>query len=329
MIDAVILWVDPSDEKWLEDYCKYTGKDKASILDSNRFKDWNTLLYLFRSIDFCLPWINKVHFITCGHLPHWLNKEHEKIIFHSHKDIFENHSDLPTFNSSAIEINIVNIPELAEKFIYFNDDFLVLKKTNEDRFFIENKPVDFLRLDWPKDNPIIKYKHRRSEWQSMILNNLRLINEEFDIKDISIPLKDLKGRELFKQKILSMMPKITGFEHYHHVQPYLKSSLQKINTIFRQEYLDTSASRFRKHENISQALYRYYQLCSGDYYDKDFKDHKVFKLTTHDYIKSIDLKSCNIVCLNDNYSDSCFDESKRVLAQKLEEIFPKKSSFEL
>ncbi len=329
MIDAVILWVDPSDEEWVEEYCKYTGKDKDSILKSERFKDWNTLLYLFRSLEFNLPWINKVHLVTCGHVPYWLNCKHEKLVFHAHHDIFENASDLPTFNSSAIEINIANIPDLAEKFIYFNDDFLILKETSEDRFFINDKPVDFLRLDWPKDNPLIRYKHRNIEWQSMILNNLRLIQEYYGIKDIEIPTENLKGTELCKQKLLSMMSRISGFEHYHHAQPYLKSNMQQVNSLFRKDYLNTSSSRFRKHDNISQALYRYYQLCSGNYCDKYYKDHKVFNLTTQSEIESIDLAAYNIVCLNDKYSDSCFEKSKQTLVNKLEEIFPKKSSFEL
>ena len=51
-----------------------------------RYRDWEILKYLFRSIENFAPWVNNVYFVTCGHLPAWLNTECPKLQIVSHKD---------------------------------------------------------------------------------------------------------------------------------------------------------------------------------------------------------------------------------------------------
>ncbi|KAL7417606.1 hypothetical protein BDY24DRAFT_375433 [Mrakia frigida] len=84
-----------------------------------------------------------------GQIPTWLRRElvgvgtEEGVVVevHHHSDIFRDrasggaaweerqfrHDTLPTFNSFAIEGNLVNIPDLAENFIYLNDEFLLTR----------------------------------------------------------------------------------------------------------------------------------------------------------------------------------------------------------
>lgn len=81
------------------------------------FRDWDTLRYVFRGLEKNMPWVRYIHFITCGHLPAWLNTNHPKLKIHCHKDFFSSSSMLPIFSANPIEMNMHNIPELAEKFI--------------------------------------------------------------------------------------------------------------------------------------------------------------------------------------------------------------------
>ena len=70
----------------------------------------------------CEPWksqfqhiIQKIHFVTWGHIPEWLNTEHPKLNIVRHED-FIPEKFRPTFNSHTIEWNFHRIPGLAEKF---------------------------------------------------------------------------------------------------------------------------------------------------------------------------------------------------------------------
>ena len=86
-IDFVIPWVDGGDPEWLKQKNEYSGK-KTSEEDARdiRFRDWDTLKYWFRGVEKFAPWVNKIHFITWGHLPEWMNTENPKLHIVNHKD---------------------------------------------------------------------------------------------------------------------------------------------------------------------------------------------------------------------------------------------------
>src|SRR5699024_7558473 len=87
------------------------------------------------------PWVNQIHFVTWGHLPSWLNTKHPKLNIVKHEN-FLNVENLPVFNSRAIEINLHKIPNLAEQFVYFNDDMFITKPVSETDFFKDGLPRD-------------------------------------------------------------------------------------------------------------------------------------------------------------------------------------------
>ena len=105
-IDFVVTWVDGNDPAWLEQKNMYdpsaleVGDDSVS-----RYRDWGLLPYLFRGIEVFAPWVRKVHFVTWGHLPVWLNAEHDKLNIVNHRD-FIPEQYLPTFNSNALDWNL-------------------------------------------------------------------------------------------------------------------------------------------------------------------------------------------------------------------------------
>lgn len=64
-----------------------------------------------------------------------------------HKVVFDGFSGvLPTFNSLSIETVVWRIPDLAEQFIYLNDDMFFTAETVEDDFFWDGRAV--LRGSW-------------------------------------------------------------------------------------------------------------------------------------------------------------------------------------
>ena len=138
-IDFVITWVDGSDEKWKEKFCKYkyNGGDARNV----RYRDTDTLKYWFRAVEKYASWVNKIYFITDNQIPEWLNLDNEKLVYVSHKDYIPKEY-LPTFSSHTIELNLHRIDSLSEQFVLFNDDVFINDYVNLDDFFVNGLPKD-------------------------------------------------------------------------------------------------------------------------------------------------------------------------------------------
>lgn len=72
-IDFVVLWVDGNDPEWRAEKAKYQGMTLDDSNSENRFRDWGLMPYWFRAVEKFTPWVRKVHFVTCGHVPAFLN----------------------------------------------------------------------------------------------------------------------------------------------------------------------------------------------------------------------------------------------------------------
>ena len=107
-IDIVLPWVDFNDPAWRQDLEKY----KTDAIDFSQYRDWNNLEYVFRGIEKYMPWVNKIYFITCGHLPRWLDKNHPKLIIIEHTHFLKK-DYLPLFSIIPIEINLHRIKGLS------------------------------------------------------------------------------------------------------------------------------------------------------------------------------------------------------------------------
>jgi UDP-N-acetylglucosamine-lysosomal-enzyme len=149
-VDIVYTWVDGGDPEWKRiknHYLELSNLEKPVSLDSSsdsRFNDHQELKYSLRSIWKYAPFVNHIYIVTMGQKPYWF-KEHPKITFIDHKDIFVNLDHLPTFNSQAIEAHLHRIKGLSEYFIYFNDDVFLGNRVRIEDFFTEdNSPLVYL-----------------------------------------------------------------------------------------------------------------------------------------------------------------------------------------
>lgn len=88
-IDFVITWVDGSDDRWQKEK-QETRKHLGIVADvddrKERYRDWDNLQYWFRGVEKYAPWVRKIHFVTWGHLPKWLNTDHPKLRVVNHED---------------------------------------------------------------------------------------------------------------------------------------------------------------------------------------------------------------------------------------------------
>ncbi len=152
LIDVVYTWVEGSDKNWQEIRNRYYQEYHPFIRNTdantrNRFRNRDELKYSLRSLYQFAPFINHIFIVTFGQCPSWL-RDNPKITIVDHQEIFLNKADLPTFNSQAIEANLHRIPNLSEKFIYFNDDVFLGTNVEVEDFFTEDgliyvNPSDF------------------------------------------------------------------------------------------------------------------------------------------------------------------------------------------
>ena len=149
-IDAVITWVDgsePNYQRKLKEHLSNNDTIKRQYLQANEIN------LCVASIVKYAPFIRKIFIVTDKQSPNLDSVKHivsiEKIEIVDHEEIFRDNIEfLPTFNIRSIDALLFKIKDLSEKFIYFNDDMFLVKKTNPEDWFVGDKAV--LTGNWVK-----------------------------------------------------------------------------------------------------------------------------------------------------------------------------------
>jgi len=154
-IDAVITWVDGADPKHAEKLNTYLssikgGKPKSA--SKTRFHHAGEIDYCVTSLLKFAPWIRTIFIVTDEQSPALMqtikgSAYEERIKIVDHKTIFAGYEQhLPTFNSSSILTMLWRIPNLAEHFVFLNDDFVLVNPVYPGDFFRDYSVV--LRGKW-------------------------------------------------------------------------------------------------------------------------------------------------------------------------------------
>lgn len=331
-IDFVIPWVDGCDPKWIKEYNKYAPNDKKKDIDAGeqRYRDYGLLKYWFRGIEKFAPWVNKIHFITCGQKPEWLNIENQKLHWVRHEDYIPKDC-LPTFSSHPIELCIDRIEGVAEHIVYFNDDFFLTGPVKKEDFFKHGNPCDSAIMNAESTGNIL----------GIIFENLKYLNKNFN-KHTCIRKNFLKwfnpiyGKFLIRNFCLFLWPNFTGFYNPHLPQPYKLSNIREVWSCCEEKLDDVLQSKFRNDHDVNQWLFRYWHLCKGEFHPiHPTKKRKLFFLyeDTDKICSSIQQQVYNQICINDNLevklSPEEFNNKMQNIAQAFEKILPEKSSFEI
>lgn len=323
-IDVVLPWVDGSDSLWQLDYQKHSNGKK---IDIERFRDWDILKYVFRSIEKNMPWVRKVYFITAGHIPDFLNLNCSKLVHVKHADYIPEEY-LPTFNSHTIELNFHRIAGLSENFIYFNDDMFALNSIDKEFFFKDNLPVDYMFM-----NPIYG-----GGIEHHLLRNINVINKRFNNKYHFNTLKNLfkfsYGIENLRNLALMPWRKYTGFYDPHTPLSYKKTTLNEVWDFDYKSLNGSCVTKLRELTDVNQYLFRYWRLCAGDFFNKNNKKLTSFiSLSDERVASTVDLIKRNniikLICINDSGEVNDFAKCKSQIEEAFDSRFPEKSSFEV
>lgn len=336
-IDFVMIWVDDSDEKWRQEKNKYKGGSDVSdgnVDDSAaRYKDWQNLKYWFRGVEKFAPWVHKVYFITCGHVPAWLNLDAPKLVHVKHSDYMPDRY-LPTFSSHPIELNIHRIEELSEKFVYFNDDMFLIRSVTPDLFFDQGLPVHPARLHG------ILPRNDGGVMPHIYLNMISALNRHFNFhKCIKKNKKKwfnpfVVGLHDFIDNVYnSNYAQFPGIGNEHLPVPILKETMREVWAKEPELLEKTCMHRFRSEQDVSQYLFRYWQIAQGNF--KPINRKKLGEKITilDDNTKILDIirrQKYPMVCINDmgKTKEEHFDRLKQEFIDAFDSILPDKSSFE-
>ncbi len=289
-IDLVYTWVDGSDPSWQADKQRYQQGLDDNPLVSRRsahascYKSRDELLYSLRSVALYAPFVRRIHIVTAGQTPAWLDTDHPGINLVFHKDIFTDQTALPTFNANAIESQLHHISGLSEYFLYLNDDvFFGRQAAATDYFEGDGKPVFYhSELEIPDTPPL--ETDTGYEWG--IKNSRDLLQGDFEL------------------------PRMKKLLH----APYVlrKSILEDLETRYPSAIKTTVANRFRQMSDagLVYSLFPYYAALSGKGELKDPRTggyNNVYLNIGSPFLRAalkklLLTRSCHSFCINESIS---------------------------
>lgn len=337
-IDFILTWVDGSDPKWIADKHKFQN---TSILtetndDSNaecRYQpDTELLRYWFRAVEKFAPWVNRIHFVTCGQKPNWLNENHQKLNLVNHQNYIPSQF-LPTFNANTIEMNFHHIENLSEHYVYFNDDIFLLRPIEKNFFFKKGNPVLPTDLRYYKG---VDYNN----WSRLIFNDYCLVNKSFNIqhsiwknKSKWFNVKNLGIKSVIKNFVCYKINTTLPVGLYGHVaHPHLKSTLQEIWDKYPDIMDRTMKHKFRSDDQVNQWLLCAWNQAKGCFYPtREYKIGKNISLSPSNVefvCETIRKQSYPQICINDTKDNIDHDNNLKMLVNAFNDILPTKSAFE-
>lgn len=157
-IDAVITWVDGADPEHAARRAAHQTTSAIPLhenaINPHRWGSTDELTYCLRSIANHAPWLRHIWVVTDRQNPDLSALDpqfRKKIDVVDHAALFaglsvDQSNVLPTFNSLSIETMLWRIPEVSERFIYFNDDVFLTAPLKAHDVFRGARPV--LRGKW-------------------------------------------------------------------------------------------------------------------------------------------------------------------------------------
>lgn len=330
-IDFVVLWVDGSDPEWLNEKRKYEGKRAEDSDSPNRYRDWGLLPYWFRGVEKFAPFVRKVHFVTWGHVPAFLNLNAPKLHVVRH-DEFIPGEYLPTFSSHAIEMNIHRIPDLAEHFVYFNDDMFLLRPFTPESFFRDGLPCTY------GGEVPIELVGNVGTWLHAAVNDLGIVNAHFPKRESVAKYgrkyidRSYRWKDNLRTFLLEKLHPdfFTGFKNLHAPAAYLKRTFEEVWEAEPEKLGSTCRDRFRTGDNVNQWVALWWQIASGQF-SPAVIDNLVMRIAddTIDILcAAIEQQSHDYICLNDPEGTIDFPKLDQRLIDAFERILPEKSSYE-
>lgn len=311
-IDLIYLWVDGNDPKWQAKKKAFTGSvsDHSETNNKGRYISNDELRYALRSVEKHVPWIRRIFIVTDGQQPEWLNTDHPRIQVVDHKEIMPPEA-LPSFNSTVIEYFLYRIPDLADRFLFANDDMFFNADLHPDFFFADD------------GYPIVRLKRKLfGRWHA----------------PLTAFFKGLAGKKLgqYAQKLADSARAVeakfgryySGVPH-HNIDAFLKSDYRNaVEEVFAGRVQESQSHHIRTFGDIHRSAFSYYALAIGHGHLKYVGRREASRILVykHDFMAYMERYRPKLFCLNDNQHVT--DDDRKKIKPFLETLFPDRSTFE-
>jgi hypothetical protein len=228
-VDVVIAWVDGRDRNHRAKRKRYLadlGGDAEPEPDAHsgrRFSDNDEIRFCLRSIRNYALWVRTIWLVTDNQFPAAIDRrraELDNIYVVDHREIFRGYEQLlPTFNSLAIESMLWRIEGLADRFLYFNDDMMLVDSV---------EPMDFFSIEGK-----VKLRGCWRNW-----------TDQPDKRNSFHGSNKLLGAEM-----LGYTPE-HFFSTHHVIYPMLRSAMEELFDQFRTAFLANAGYRFRNRKQF-------------------------------------------------------------------------------
>jgi hypothetical protein len=265
-----------------------------------RIRQIDELKYALRSVNMFAPWVRRIFIATDSRLPAWL-ADHPKITIVRAEEHFSDPVALPTYNSHAVESRLHHIPELAEHFLYSNDDMFFGRPLKASTFFSPGGVTKFIEAKTRIGLGV--NDAARSGFENAARVNRQLIFERF-------------GQVITR--------------HLEHTAvPLRKSVLTEMEREFPAEFARTQASAFRSSTDISvtNSFYHYYALMTGHAVQQEKAKVLYVNTTTREGLGLLTelrkKRGYHFFCLNDSsFPEVSAAERAERVTDFLERYFP-------
>ena len=234
VVDAVYLWVDGSDPKWLKKKRKFSAEADSHGTSDSRFTSRNELYFSIATLLKNAPWINRIWLVTDGQTPD-LGDLADRVTLVDHKKFIPKEF-LPTFNSHVITSHLHRIKGLAENFLYLNDDILFGRPLTPSAWFDSHGRC------------LIRYT--------------RTTLPGFSVRGVDV-IHEARQRTVRSAIDAGLQISMRSIQHGPH--PMRKSTMEQMWNRFGDELTATSRNRFRTQADlVPEWLHNFLAYSSGD-----------------------------------------------------------------
>ena len=309
-IDLVYTWVDDTWPGYGEQIARYAS-DRHDR-NPNRTRDNLSLLkFSLRSLERHVPWARRVFLVTCRpQIPAWLDAGSVRVVHH---DEFMPSTDLPTFNSFAIVSHLHELPGLARRFVYVEDDRLFSGPVNRDDLFdAEGRPRVFLERRHTM-SPDRRDDARLSPWNRALAASNHLLDLRYGAR---------------RRRTAGHAPLAIDTDSWRAMIAAWPDAFER-----------TSRSRFRATGNVApEHLYPHFLIEERRGVEVDAREtarlvgyHPLNNVALHQRLNLARLRARRptFLCMNDNYGERPNERAVAVARTFLERWLPDPSRFEL
>lgn len=314
-VDVVYTWVNHQDAAWANAYQKYksaTYSEKITDFDTHvsddakaisRFHSIDELRFSLRSVSKNMPWIRKIHVFTNCQVPSWLKNDHPGVCWVDHSAVIPKEY-LPTFSSHVIESYLHHIPDLAQQFIYLNDDVFIAKKLDKDFFFHSNGISRSFLESYGMVSGVVRIGD--PDYLNASRNSSKLIMEAFGVVPTRL--------------------------HQHTAFALRKDVLKEIEERWAVAFHTFRRNRFRSPTdiNLTSFLYHHYAINAGKAIDEKINIALVKQLDVRwkNRLAKIPSQNVETICINEGGSGTPSWDWHACVTEFLTESYPIKAKWE-